>query len=64
MLYVFYLILITQVFSKILLQRPIKILNSNVNNNVGIIVFAGYGKKASSYKLPYKNRYNKMIHEE
>ena len=21
-------------------------------------------KKASSYKLPYKNRYNKMIHEE
>ena len=21
-------------------------------------------KKASSYKLPYKNRYNKMVHEE
>tara|TARA_Y100001963_G_C6621872_1_gene372108 strand:+ start:81 stop:284 length:204 start_codon:yes stop_codon:yes gene_type:complete len=21
-------------------------------------------KKASSYKLPYKNRYNQMIHEE
>jgi hypothetical protein len=47
--YVFYLILITQVFSKLLLQRPVKILNNNINNNVGIIVFAGYGKKASSY---------------
>jgi hypothetical protein len=45
---IIYLILIVQSFAKLSLQKPIKILNHN--NNIGIIFFAGYGKKATSYK--------------
>lgn len=47
--WIFYVLLIAQTFAKLSLQKPIRISNNN-NNNVGIIFFAGYGKKASSYK--------------